>query len=48
MAGADNTIGVVLTGSACTGATGTAADDNDRGSLDGGYIDNATELAIIN
>ena len=48
MAGADNTIGVVLSGSSCTGATGTAADDNDRGLLDGGYIDNATELAIIN
>lgn len=48
MAGADNKIGVVLTGSSCTGATATVADDDDRGLLDGGYIDNATELALIN
>ena len=47
-AGADNTIGVNLTGATCTGATANAADDADRGNLDGGYIDASDELAIIN
>ena len=48
MAGPDNTIGAIITGSACTPVTGTASDDDDRGLLDGVYIDNATELALIN
>ena len=47
-AGADNTIGVNLTGATCTGATTNAADDADRGNLNGGYINTSDELAIIN
>ena len=46
-AGADNTIGVNLTGATCTGATGTTGDDDDRGNINGGYINTSDELAII-
>ena len=47
-AGADNTIGNNLTGASCSGTTGSASDDADRGNIDGGYINTSDELAIIN